>query len=155
MEDFIPLIDKTTALTLKLFDILSAEREALRKQDIAIFEQLVESKLELAQALQAADQQRDSILKNAGFMPGTKGVESLLLKNAHNQALVDSWQAFCVAASLCKEENLLVGTMIRKSQAVTDQALQVLRKGNVDTPHTYSASGNTAQTPYSKPLGKA
>lgn len=72
-----------------------------------------------------------------------------------DQQLNNSWQTLCEASLRCKEENLLVGTMIQKNKLITDQALQVLSKGRIETDQTYSASGITARQSQSKPLGKA
>ncbi|MBV1928460.1 MAG: flagellar protein FlgN [Gammaproteobacteria bacterium] len=154
MKDLISLLDKTTTLTLELLDVLSEERAALSQQDITILESVIEKKLGVAQALQAIDQQRDNTLAKLGTTPGVAGIEALLATHA-DQQLNASWQALCEAGLRCKEENLLVGTMIRKNKLVTDQALQVLRKGNIETGQTYSANGITARQSQSSPLGKA
>ena len=154
MKDLISLLDKTTSLTLELLDVLSEERAALSQQDITILETVIEKKLGVAQALQAIDPQRDNALAKLGAAPGATGIEALLATHA-DQRLTDSWQALCDASLCCKEENLLVGTMIRKNKLVTDQALQVLRKGSIETGQTYSANGITAGQSRSSPLGKA
>ena len=154
MKDLINLLDKTTALTLELLDVLNEEREALSQQDITILETVIEKKLGVAQALQALDRQRDNALAKLGAAPGAAGTEAILAANA-DQQLHDSWQALCEASLRCKEENLLVGTMIRKNKLVTDQALQVLRKGSIETNQTYSANGITSSQSQSSPLGKA
>lgn len=154
MKDLIALLDKTTALTDELLSTLSAERAALSEQDIGILETVIEKKLATAQALQAIDQQRDAILTRLGAAPGTPGIEALLASHS-DQQLHNSWQALCDASLRCKEENLLVGTMIRKNQLVTEQALQVLRRGSIETIQTYGANGTTDRQAQSSPLGKA
>ncbi|MEZ0173100.1 MAG: flagella synthesis protein FlgN [Candidatus Reddybacter sp.] len=154
MKDLISLLDKTTSLTLELLDVLSEERAALSQQDITILETVIEKKLGVAQALQAIDRQRDNALAKLGAAPGAAGTEAILATHA-DQQLNNSWQALCEASLRCKEENLLVGTMIRRNKLVTDQALQVLRKGRIETAQTYSANGITARQYQSSPLGKA
>ena len=154
MKDFISLLDKTTSLTLELLGVLNEERNALSQQDIAILESVIEKKLGVAQALQAIDRQRDNALAKLGVAPGIAGTETLLAAQPNRQ-LHDSWQALCDASQRCKEENLLVGTMIRKNKLVTDQALQILRRGSIETTQTYSANGITARQSQSSSLGKA
>ncbi len=154
MKDLISLLDKTTSLTLELLVVLNEEREALSQQDITILEAVIEKKLGVAQALQAIDQQRDNAQTKLGAAPGMTGTEALLAAHA-DQQLHASWQALYEASQRCKEENLLVGTMIRKNKLVTDQALQVLRRGSIETEQIYSANGVTTQQPQSSPLGKA
>ena len=154
MENLISLLDKTTSLTFELLDALSEERAALSQPDIATLETVIEKKLGIAQALQAIDQQRDNALAKLGTAPGATGIEDILATSA-DQQLNNSWQALCEASLRCKEENLLVGTMIQKNKLITDQALQVLSKGRIETDQTYSASGITARPSQSKPLGKA
>jgi len=154
VKDLISLLDKTTSLTLELLDVLSEERAALSQQDITILETVIEKKLGVAQALQAIDRQRDNALAKLGAAPGAAGTEAILATHA-DQQLNNSWQALCEASLRCKEENLLVGTMIRRNKLVTDQALQVLRKGSIETAQTYSANGITARQYQSSPLGKA
>ena len=154
MENLISLLDKATSLTLELLDILGEERSALSQPDIAILETVIEKKLGLAQALQAIEQQRDQALAKLGAAPGTTGIESIVATST-DQQLNNSWQALCEASLRCKEENLLVGTMIQKNKLITDQALQVLRKGCIETDPTYSATGITARQSQSNPLGKA
>lgn len=154
MKDLISLLEKATTLTLELLDVLSEERAALSQQDITILETVIEKKLGIAQALQAIDRKRDNALAKLGAAPGTAGTEAILATHT-DQQLNDSWQALCEASLRCKEENLLVGTMIRKNKLITDQALQVLRKGSIETEQTYSANGITAGQSQSSPLGKA
>ena len=154
MKDFIRLLDKTTSLTHELLSALSEERAALSEQDTTILETAIEKKLGAAQALQAMDQQRDAALKKQGAAPGLVGLQAILANNV-DQELHNSWQALCEASQRCKEENLLVGTMIRKNQLVTEQALQVLRRGSIETVQTYSANGTSPRQSLSNPLGKA
>ncbi len=154
MDNLTSLLDKATSLTLELLDVLSEERAALSQPDIAILETVIEKKLGIAQALQAIDQQRDNALAKLGAAPGATGIEDIVATNT-DQQLNNSWQTLCEASLRCKEENLLVGTMIQKNKLITDQALQVLSKGRIETDQTYSASGITARQSQSKPLGKA
>jgi len=154
VKDFIRLLDKTTSLTHELLCALGEERAALSEQDTTILETAIEKKLGAAQALQAMDPQRDAALKKQGAAPGLAGLQAILANNA-DQKLHDSWQALCDASQRCKEENLLVGTMIRKNQLVTEQALQVLRRGSIETVQTYSANGTSPRQSLSNPLGKA
>jgi len=155
VKNLISLLDKTTSITLELLDVLKEEREALSQQDITILETVIEKKLGVAQALQSLDQQRDNALAKLGAPPGATGTETVLAAHETNQQLHNSWQALCGVSHRCKEENLLVGTMIRKNKLVTDQALQVLRRGCIETEQTYSANGVTAKQFQSSPLGKA
>jgi flagellar biosynthesis/type III secretory pathway chaperone len=154
VDNLTSLLDKATSLTLELLDVLSEERAALSQPDIAILETVIEKKLGIAQALQAIDQQRDNALAKLGAAPGATGIEDIVATNT-DQQLNNSWQTLCEASLRCKEENLLVGTMIQKNKLITDQALQVLSKGRIETDQTYSASGITARQSQSKPLGKA
>ena len=154
MKDFIRLLDKTTSLTHELLCALGEERAALTEQDTTILETAIEKKLGAAQALQAMDPQRDAALKKQGAAPGLVGLQAILANNV-DQELHNSWQALCEASQRCKEENLLVGTMIRKNQLVTEQALQVLRRGSIETVQTYSANGTSPRQSLSNPLGKA
>ncbi|MBL4782144.1 MAG: flagellar protein FlgN [Porticoccaceae bacterium] len=154
MKDLIALFDKTTALTLELVDVLGEEREALCQQEIETLESVIEKKLGVAQALQALDRQRDGALAKLGIAPGVTGLETLLAAHPEPR-LHDSWQALCAASRRCKEDNLLVGTMISKNQLVTDQALQILRKGSIETIQTYGASGTSLRQSQSSSLGKA
>lgn len=154
MKNLITLLDKTRTLSLELLDVMDAERAALSRQSIATLETIIEKKLSIAQALQAMDKQRDNALTKLGVAPGIAGMETLLATHPEQQ-LHASWQALCEVSQRCKENNLLAGTMIRKNQLVTDQALQVLRKGSVETVQTYGANGTTPLQSQSTPLGKA
>ncbi len=154
MKNLIALLDKTTALTHELLDVLDEERAALSRQNIDTLETIIEKKLGIAQALQAIDQQRDNALRAAGAATGLAGMEALLATHPEQQ-LHTSWQALCEASQRCKEDNLLAGTMIRKNQLVTEQALQVLRQGSIETVQTYGANGATPQQAKSTSLGKA
>ena len=154
MKNFIALLDQTLTLTLELLDTLEEERAALSRQHIATFEAVIEKKLGLAQALQAIDQERDSALLKLGVTTGLAGIEALLAAHPEPQ-LHESWQALCKASRRCKEDNLLAGTMIKKNQLVTDQALQVLHQGSVETAQTYTASGLASRRSQSASLGKA
>jgi len=154
LKNLVALLDKTTALTLELLDVLDEERAALSRENIATLENIIEKKLGIAQALQAIDQQRDNALRALGAATGLAGMEALLAAHSEQQ-LHSSWQALCEASRRCKEDNLLAGTMIRKNKLVTDQALQVLRQGSIETVQTYGANGTTPQQSKSSPLGKA
>jgi len=154
VKDLIALFDKTTALTLDLIGVLNEERAALGQQDIAVFEAVIEKKLAVAQAIQALDRERDSALMKRGISPSAEGLETLLATHSEPR-LHDSWQSLCTASQRCREENLLVGTMIKKNQLVTDHALQILRKGSIDTVQTYGASGTSLRHSQSSSLGKA
>jgi flagellar biosynthesis/type III secretory pathway chaperone len=154
LKNLIALLDKTRILSLELLDVLDEERAALSRENIATLESIIEKKLGIAQALQGMDRQRDNALLKLGVAPGLAGMEALL--EAHpEQQLHTSWQALCETSQRCKENNLLAGTMIRKNQLVTDQALQVLRQGSIETVQTYGANGTTPQQSQSTPLGKA
>jgi len=154
LKNLIALLDKTRTLSLELLDVLDEEGAALSRQNIETLETIIEKKLGIAQALQAMDKQRDYALQKLGVAPGLAGMETLLAAHPEKQ-LHDSWQALCEASRRCKENNLLAGTMIRKNQLVTDQALQVLRQGSIETVQTYGANGTTPQQSRSTPLGKA
>jgi len=154
VKNLIKLLDKTTTLTLELLGVLNEEREALSEQDIAILETVIEKKLGIAQALQAIDRQRDNALAKLGAAPGAAGTAALVASQP-DATLQHSWQALCEAGRRCKEENLLVGTMITKNKLITDQALQVLRRGSIETTQTYSANGITTGQSLGEPLGKA
>lgn len=154
MKNLIALLDQTKTLSLELLDVLDEERAALSRENIATLETIIEKKLGIAQALQGMDRQRDNALLKLGVAPGLAGMETLLAAHPEQQ-LHTSWQTLCETSQRCKESNLLAGTMIRKNQLVTDQALQVLRQGSIETVQTYGANGTTPQRSQSTPLGKA
>ncbi|MDF1831756.1 MAG: flagellar protein FlgN [Porticoccaceae bacterium] len=154
MKNIIALLDQAKTLSFELLNVLDEERAALSRENISTLETIIEKKLGIAKALQEMDSLRDNALVKLGFAPGLAGMEALLAAHPQQQ-LNDTWQALCDVNRRCKENNLLAGTMIRKNQLVTDQALQVLRHGSIETEQTYSAKGTTALRPQSAPLGKA
>lgn len=154
MKNLIALLDQTKILSLELLDVLDEERAALSRENIATLETIIEKKLDIAQALQEIDSQRDDALVKLGFAPGLLGMEALLSAHPQRQ-LHEHWQALRDVSQRCKENNLLAGTMIKKNQLAAEQALHILRHGHIETEQTYSAKGTTAQRSLSSSLGKA
>lgn len=133
-------------LAQKLLTTIQNERAALIEQHTDTVNQLGLAKRELSRALDAAGSKRDRLLNEWGFKTGSSGTAALLEQHP-DRTLADAWQTLRATATLCKQENSLVGIAIGKHLMVANQAIQVLKSGAKPSEQLYAADGaKTART---------
>lgn len=133
-------------LARQLLTTIQNEHAALLEQNADAVNRLGLEKRDLSAALDATGSKRDRLLSEWGFKTGSPGTAALL-DQYPDRVLADAWQTLHAVATLCRQENNLVGIAIGKHLMVANQAIQVLKSGARPSEQLYAADGaKTAKT---------
>ncbi len=127
-------------LARQLLTTIQDEHAALLQQNADAVNKLGLAKRDLSTALDATGSRRDRLLSEWGFKTGASGTAALLEQHP-DHTLADAWQTLHAVATLCKQENSLVGIAIGKHLMVANQAIQVLKSGARPSEQLYAADG--------------
>ncbi len=132
------------SLVAQLLHDLQNEQTALVSADLDTIERMVDSRVELLQALGAAANQRYEALAAAGFEANENGMAEWL-KQQSSQTLDKAWVEFQKHLIQAKELNRLNGVLINKHFLRNQEKLDALH-GKSAAPQFYGKNGH-AQAP--------
>lgn len=133
---------------------LEDEQEALKKGDVAALGAIDARKGDLVAKLNAAEGERDAILKPAGCSASREGMRSWLAKNPSDGIAVREWGKLMKLAAKARELNRLNGELIAMRLQATNQALATLTQ-RAQRSALYGPDGHTAQNTGSRIIDSA
>jgi flagellar biosynthesis protein FlgN len=128
------------SLVAQLLHDLQNEQTALVSADLDTIERMVDSRVELLQALGAAANQRYEALAAAGFEANENGMAEWL-KQQSSQTLDKAWVEFQKHLIQAKELNRLNGVLINKHFLRNQEKLDALH-GKSAAPQFYGKNGH-------------
>lgn len=139
------LLNALLSCSRALNHTLTAEREALSRHNLNSLNQHTEAKKELLLRLEAMEVRRRQILNDVGLDPG--GDLPVPELDALWQSIIDELRA-------CQEANEINGSILRRHQAQTERALDLLA-GRDRREGVYRADGQPATRSESAEIAKA
>ena len=147
------LIQQETGFTRRLLEALHSENQALCSNDFATVEQLTPLKQQIIEALSTLEQQRESLLRQAGFSNDKSGMTKFITQCDEN--IEQDWQILLDIVSECNRQNEINGIMINTASRQTSSALSIL-KGQLPGENIhYGSKGEALPNTTSNPLAKA
>jgi|GEM_PF-1379461 len=117
---------------------LSDEREAIKQQDFGALSELLNKKMELAQALRRATAAREAQMIALGLRVGDGG---LLMGREVDAEVTEAWRKVVFFAHKAKDANELNGAIVNAHLEFTQEAIQVLRQGGMAPNEMYGRDG--------------
>lgn len=149
------LEDEVTYAT-DLLELLSAERDALSKNDSNELEAVAKQKRELAEQLETSAERRSKhLLETTGL--ATADMQDYI-DNAPStddqQPLKVLWEQLIEVLSQCREQNRLNGSILESSQRSIKQAIALLQ-GHGQAGELYGRAGKTISSASAHSLTRA
>lgn len=117
---------------------LADEREAIKRQDFQALSALLNTKMELAQALTRATAAREAQMIALGLRVGEGG---LLVGRPVDAEAAEAWRKVVFFAHKAKDVNELNGAIVNAHLEFTQEAIQVLRQGGMAPNDMYGRDG--------------
>lgn len=151
------LLQQEIHISQQLLGILQSENLALSSNDHDALRQLIPNKQQAIDTLGSLAQQRQSLLKNAGFSEDKKGMEAFIKQCGHMSSglLEQYWRQLSTAASGCQRQNEINGIIISASSRYTRNALSLLKGQRPGNELHYGPNGEKISTAYSTTFAKA
>ncbi len=119
---------------------LADEREAIKRQDFQALSELLNTKIELAQALKIATAAREAQMIALGLRIGAGG---LLVGRQVDHEVAEAWRKVVFFAHKAKDANELNGAVVNAHLEFTQEAIQVLRQGGMAPNEMYGRNGKS------------
>lgn len=119
---------------------LSEERDAIKRQDFQALSDLLNKKMELAQALTRASATREAQMIALGLRAGDGG---LLVGREVEPDVAEAWRKVVFFAHKAKDANDLNGAIVNAHLEFTQEAIQVLRQGGMAPNEMYGRDGKS------------
>ncbi len=117
---------------------LADEREAIKQQDFQTLSDLLNKKMELAQALTRATAAREAQMIALGLRIGDGG---LLVGREVEPAVTEAWRKVMFFAHKARDANEMNGAIVNAHLEFTQEAIQVLRQGGMAPNEMYGRDG--------------
>ena len=125
-----------------LREILTAERQALARQDAMVLENTASDKAACVEKLEQLESERANLSAACGFGSTPDDMKSLLRWCDQNASLKDRWEQFLAVAAACRSLNASNGSIIRLRHSQITNALAILRGDESET-ELYGPEGRT------------
>ncbi|MGM0679732.1 MAG: flagella synthesis protein FlgN [Pseudomonadota bacterium] len=139
----LPILKDIAAHLSALQETLQAEYQALSDNDRQGIEQAARDKSRLTALLDDLEQERVTLLREAGLDLDRSGVMAYLGRQQNNSAdpLAGVWQEIEQLSRECEQQNRINGIIIEQNRKRTETALNILQ-GQSGNTELYSSSGN-------------
>lgn len=127
----------------QLSELLSAERQALEKQQIDDVIKFTSKKQQITQNLEKFAEVRMLLLDHLGLSLPTNKQQS---ESSHSQLpanILSLWQDILLKVEKCHDKNIINGKIIKASHNSVARSLQLLKSQTGDLGLTYTAKGQT------------
>lgn len=125
----------------ELLKTLQLEREALKEREFDQVVSIVERKAQLLDQLDKNSQERQSLLKQAGFNGDELQIKGVI-EQLNDKNLQQDWNELLEVVKQCKQENAVNGKMVARGRQTLGNLLNLLR-GQVNAPQLYDDKGAT------------
>lgn len=112
-------------------------------------------KLNLARDIERLTTERNRALELCGFALGREGIAQLTGYGRQEGPITALWTELRELAAQCQAANQQVGSLVRRRKQAGELALQILRRGTIESPSLYNPSGNIGERSMSRTLGRA
>lgn len=143
----LPILKDIAAHLTALQETLQTEYRALSDNDRQGIEQAARDKSRLTALLDDLEQERVSLLREAGLDLDRSGVMAYLSRHQQREAnpVATLWQEIEQLSRECEQQNRINGIIIEHNRKRTETALNILQ-GQTGTTELYSSSGNTVSS---------
>lgn len=148
------IIGRSTAEALGLKESLEAERSALEQQDADALQEVVVSKNDCAEKLQALDLQRSALCESWGFAAGPEQMDAVIDWCDEDKLVDHGWSRLMQLAADGNQLNLTNGAIIRLRQQQFETSISLLR-GVTPGSDTYGRNGVESGDPSRRSLAEA
>lgn len=131
------LLQRDTASSEQLLNLLLEERKALESRDYSTFEALVAPKQQLVSQLEQNLTVRRQHLRQMGF---SNDLDALHAARAHATVVAKCWESAAALWESCQNASQINEQICRRTRLVVERVLDVLR-GQHSQGATYDASG--------------
>ncbi len=140
----LPILKDIAAHLTALQETLQAEYQALSDNDRPGIEQAARDKSRLTASLDDLEQERATLLREAGLDLDRSGVMAYLGRQQNNSTdpVARIWQDIEQLSRDCEQQNRINGIIIEHNRKRTETALNILQ-GQTGNAELYSASGST------------
>jgi len=138
-----------------LLDAINDESHYLAVGGFDDVEKTSQVKLDLARDIERLISQRNRALELRGFARGREGIAQLTDHGRQDCPIAALWAELRELAAQCQAGNQHVGSLIRRRKQAGELALQILRRGTIESPSLYNPSGNIGERSMSRTLGRA
>ena len=152
-EDLQQQIQQDTAACTLLLDLLSQEREALKKRDTDALEIILKHKTEKLMQLDNSAKKRTLWAQQLNIDIKSSGW-SQLLQELKKPDIVQSWGALKELIDDCKKSNEVNGKLLSRNQKTLSRLLDVVRGKNTNNT-LYNAYGSSSSGAASMKVGEA
>lgn len=151
------LLQQEIRLSQQLLEILQSENQALQSNDHDAIQQLIPNKQQAIDSLESLVQQRQSLLKDAGFSADKKGMDSFIRQcGGISRGLLEQYRhQLITVASSCQRQNEINGIIINASSRYTKNALSILKGQRPGNEVHYGPNGEKINSSYSTTFAKA
>lgn len=153
MQRLSELFAQATEHCHQFVELLDQEKQALLAQDMAALQALIDAKTPLILALNDAQKAIDAQLQQLGRPASTSLGDFILEMN--DAQLAQQHAAFLNAAQACHDANLRNARLIRHSQHITGNLLDLLRNQGETSLNVYDRQGNASRAPSGRPISRA
>ncbi|MFA5679689.1 MAG: flagellar protein FlgN [Pseudomonas sp.] len=153
MQHLSELFAKATQHCQQFADLLDQEKQALLDQNMTALQALIEAKTPLIAALNEAETAIDAQLQQLGRPTGMP--LSDFIPRLNDVQLAEQHATFLNAAQACQDANLRNARLIRHSQHINGNLLDLLRNQGETSLNVYDRQGNASRTASGRPISRA
>lgn len=148
-QRLLTLLEEQRQDAAHMLALLQQEFTALKSNDLAAFEQAMDSKLKHLNELEQKERSSLPALEAIIGAPCNRQQLEAFIINSRDAQLLAGWQSLHATLKQCHEQNLLNQRVIAASHAQIQQALNLLRGENPQAPAavTYQDSGRSEHRP--------
>lgn len=151
-----PLLADAVLQAAVLQEALQAEAEALKQRDIAVIEQAVANKREVALSLDRLAHEQTALLLSSGFTGDAEGMQAFLASHDAPEAdLGAQWSRLESLMQECRRLNEINGIVVQQSQQFVQQIIHALRGQENPATRLYDPLGRAVTDTASRPISKA
>jgi len=145
-----------TALLESLVSVLEQENDALKSNNSTQLESVVQTKVELLQAIEANAMERSECLSSLGHTPDDSGINTWLqqLNEKGRSEQKINWLTLKNTLESCKNANAVNGKIVHRSQRQVEQLLGIMR-GQQHNQKIYDQSGGQSAVLSNRSIAQA
>ena len=153
MRQLSELFARATTLCQQFTDLLDREKQALLDQDMTALQGLLEEKSAAMAALNEVHAEMTAQLQAAGMPEDLSPVD--FIRGLGDDQLSRQHADFLDAAGACEEANLRNARLIRHSQHINSNLLDLLRNQGETSLNVYDRLGNANRARPGRPISRA
>lgn len=153
MQHLGELFASATEHCLRFADLLEQEKQALLEQDMDTLQALIDAKTPLIASLTASEQAIAAQLQQMGRPADTSLGD--FIASLNEPELTERHAAFLNAAQACRDANLRNARLIRHSQHINGNLLDLLRNQGESSLDVYDRQGHASRARPGRPISRA